>query len=121
MAAPPRPEPTARRGKLPGSCELGDLFKLLSQAHMMDVLHVLLQEGGPLRFVQVQERLDVSPNTLSARLKTLVDAGLATRTALGGIPPRVDYEATAKARDLRRVFDALGDWAGRHSLVADAT
>lgn len=97
-------------------CQIGDLFGLLSQAHMMDVLHLFITTKGPVRFNEVQAKLLVSPNTLSARLKSLVEAGLLTRTAFSTIPPRVDYEATAKARDLGTVFGALGAWAKRHSL-----
>ncbi|MHB8633780.1 MAG: winged helix-turn-helix transcriptional regulator [Thermoplasmatota archaeon] len=96
---------------------MGDLFGLLSQAHMLDILYVLIPAPGPVRFVELQSRLHMSPNTLSARLKSLVKAGLASRTAYQEIPPRVDYAATAKARDLESVFQALSLWAGRHSLA----
>lgn len=102
--------------KVPGGCHIGELFGLLSQAHMMDVLHTLIRAQGPVRFNELQTSLDVSPNTLSARLKALLEAGLITRTAHNTIPPRVDYAATAKARDLGTVFKALAQWAQRHSL-----
>ncbi len=58
----------------------------------------------------------MSPNTLSDRLKELVKAGLLSRTSYNEIPPRVDYEATPKAVDLKPVFEALGEWAERHTL-----
>ncbi len=94
-----------------------ELFRLLGKAHVLDVLHVVVLEGGgPKRFVDLQERLKLSPNTLSERLRELVGAGLLTRTAYPEIPPRVDYEATPKARDLRRVFEALDRWASSHDL-----
>ncbi len=66
---------------------------------------VVLEGGGPKRFVDLQERLKLSPNTLSERLRELGGAGLLTRTAYPEIPPRVDYEATPKARDLRDAWD----------------
>lgn len=97
-------------------CQISDLFQLLSKAHMMDLLHTLIHEDGPHRFVDLQRRLGLSPNTLSNRLKALHEAGLVHRTAYNEIPPRVDYEATAKARDLRRVFGSLHEWAQRHDL-----
>ena len=102
-------------------CALGDLFGLLSRAHMMDVLHVALQAKGPLRFVELLEELHLSPNTLSARLKGLVAAGLLSRTSHDEIPPRVEYAATAKARELRAVFDSLDKWASRNTLAPVAT
>jgi DNA-binding HxlR family transcriptional regulator len=100
-----------------GSC-LTELFQLLSQTHMMEILGVLIWEskGRPVRFVELQSRLKMSPNTLSARLKALVEAGLVTRTPFNTIPPRVDYQATPKAHDLKRVFKALHEWASENTL-----
>lgn len=98
---------------------LPELFTLLSQAHMMQILGILLwQQKGPVRFVELQSWLGLSPNTLSARLKSLVEAGLVTRTAFSTIPPRVDYEATPKAHGLKRVFKALREWAAENTLTA---
>ncbi len=101
-------------------CEVADLFRLLSKAHMLDTLHALIQPSqGPLRFVDLQQQLGISPNTLSERLKVLVATGLVTRTAYNEIPPRVDYEATPKGRDLWPVFDDLQAWARTHHLAAE--
>lgn len=100
-----------------GGCLMGDLFRLLSQTHMLDILHAAIESEGPVRFTQLQDLLHLSPNTLSGRLKALVESGLLTRTAYSTIPPRVDYQATAKARDLGTVFGALGTWADRHNLA----
>lgn len=99
------------------SCEIGDLFHTLGKTYVLEILHLFLQEGGgPRRFVELQTRLKMSPNTLSDRLKDLVGAGLLSRTAYNEIPPRVDYEGTPKALDLRPVFDTLRDWATKHNL-----
>ena len=54
---------------------------------------------------------------MSERLKALVEAGLLSRTAYNEIPPRVDYQVTDKARELRPVFEALCVWAEKHALV----
>lgn len=105
------------RAKPEAGCQMGDLFKLLSQSHMLDILHTAIGSAAPVRFVELQNKLHLSPNTLSARLKALVESGLLTRTAHNTIPPRVDYAATVKARDLGTVFGALGTWAERHNLA----
>lgn len=98
-------------------CGIGELFHLLGRVHMLDLLYLFLRgESGPRRFVDLQASLGISPNTLSERLKALVEAGLLSRTAYNEIPPRVDYEATAKARDLAPVFEALFAWSQRHGL-----
>ena len=99
-------------------CDLGDLFRLLGKSHVMRILYLFLKEDPqPHRFVDVQHRLGLSPNTLTERLKELVAAGLLTRTAYNEIPPRVDYEATQKAKDLEKVFVELISWARQHDLA----
>ena len=102
-----------------GGCQIQDLFKLLGKSHTLDILHlfVIQEPSDSIRFVEVQNALKLSPNTLSERLKELVDAGLLARTAYNEIPPRVDYQATRKARDLEPVFEALIAWATRHDLA----
>lgn len=115
------PRPTAKPetpcADAPHGCAIGDLFHVLGKAHMLDLLYIFLAEGPePKRFVELQKKLQISPNTLSERLKQLVDAGLLSRTAYNEIPPRVDYEATAKAHDLVTVFGALREWAAKHDL-----
>ncbi len=83
---------------------------------MLDILHIFHTDPSPHRFVDIQERLRLSPNTLSERLHDLLDAGLLTRTAYNEIPPRVDYNATDKALALAPVFESLQAWATEHDL-----
>jgi DNA-binding HxlR family transcriptional regulator len=109
----------AAKAKVAGGCKMGDLLRLLGKAHVLDILYVFHNETGPKRFVELQGTLGMSPNTLSDRLRELVEAGILTRTAYNEIPPRVDYEVTAKARDLDPVFVALVEWARRHTLRAE--
>lgn len=105
----------------PVGCQINDLFRLLGKTHMLDILHTVIHHDGPARFVDIQRHLSLSPNTLSARLKEFVEAGLLERTAYNEIPPRVDYTPTTKAYALRPVFEALGDWARTHNLSAEHT
>ena len=101
-----------------GRCQIHDVFQLFSKAHMLDVLHVFIaQADGPLRFNEVEERLEVSPNTLTVRLKELVGAGILERRAYNEIPPRVEYEATEKAEALCPIFEAITAWANSHDLA----
>ena len=118
-AKAPRPAVEAPCDTVQGGCEIGELFRVLGKTHMLDILHLFLYEEGPKRFVEVQHRLGLSPNTLTERLKELQHVGLLSRTAYNEIPPRVDYEATAKAKDLGPVFEALIAWAARNTLTVE--
>lgn len=98
-------------------CQVGEVFDLLSRAHMLDIFHLLAAEAdGPLRFSEIEELLELSPRTLSERLKALTSAGLVERRSYDEVPPRVEYEVTAKARELGTIFDDIKDWTKRYDL-----
>ena len=98
------------------SCELTELFRLLGEPYILDVLHVALAKPSGVRFKDIETGVGISPNTLSERLKRLVGAGLLTRHAFNEMPPRVEYKPTSKADDLRPVFDSLQGWSKRNDL-----
>jgi DNA-binding HxlR family transcriptional regulator len=95
---------------------VAELLDLLGKAHAMAVLSEFAFSEGPLRFSDLEERLDVAPNTLSARLKELTAAGLLDRRAYDEIPPRVEYTPTEKAGALFPVFAHLHHWAMEYEL-----
>jgi DNA-binding HxlR family transcriptional regulator len=95
---------------------VSQLLTLLGKAHTMAVLREFADSDGPLRFSEIEDALGISPNTLSERLKELTAVGLLTRTAYNEIPPRVEYEATDRARDLFPIFGHLAAWARDHEL-----
>ncbi len=72
--------------------------------------------SGPRRFQDFEESLaGISPNTLSARLKRLEDAGIVERRFYEQHPPRAEYLLTAKGDDLRPVLRALLEWGKSHT------
>lgn len=95
---------------------MSTLLNLLGKKHTIAVLHQFATGDGPLRFSDLEGRIDIAPNTLSNRLRELTEVGLLTRTAYNEIPPRVEYDSTEKARDLAPVFWYLGVWTERHDL-----
>jgi DNA-binding HxlR family transcriptional regulator len=103
------------------SCELTDLFRLLGEPYVLDVLHVALAKPEGVRFKDIEAGVGISPNTLSERLKRLVGAGLLTRHSFSEMPPRVEYRPTAKAGELRPVFEGLQAWSKRNNLEPLAT
>jgi DNA-binding HxlR family transcriptional regulator len=101
----------------PGGCQIAELFSLLGRPHMLDILHTFQEsKGAVFRFNELQSRLGISPKTLSQRLRTLVDAGFLARRAFNEIPPRVEYQQTAKTEELGELFRGLGRWAERNTL-----
>ena len=84
---------------------------------MLRILHAFKESGGaPLRFNELQNRLGISPKTLSSRLRTLVEAGFLTRRAYNEIPPRVEYQPSTKTEELADLFEALDHWAQRNTV-----
>ena len=78
-----------------------------------------LAVSGPRRFHDFEQSLaGISPNTLSARLKRLEDAGIVERRFYEQHPPRAEYLLTPKGAELRPVLSALFDWGTRHTIAA---
>jgi DNA-binding HxlR family transcriptional regulator len=71
---------------------------------------------GPRRFQDFQHNLrGISPNTLSARLKTLQDAGVVERRFYDQHPPLAEYVLTEKGAALRPMLRALREWGERYA------
>lgn len=99
--------PSKQREAVDGS----ELFSLLGKAHTMALLReILLGDNPSVRFGELQEALDISPNTLSRRLDELVEVGFLERTQYDEIPPRVEYEATELLGALEPTFRELESW-----------
>ena len=71
---------------------------------------------GPRRFQDLERSLSgISPNTLSARLKRLEEAGVVERRFYEQHPPRAEYVLTDIGNELRSVLKALFEWGQRHT------
>ncbi|WP_330630592.1 winged helix-turn-helix transcriptional regulator [Halocatena halophila] len=109
---------TIADGTDPGavSIEGEQLFELLGRAHTMGILkQVVIDEREVFRFGELQEALDIAPNTLSRRLEELVELGLLERTQYDEIPPRVEYEPTTMLDDLEPAFREIDAWLDAYS------
>jgi|SRR5580698_7316785 DNA-binding HxlR family transcriptional regulator len=114
---PRRSEPQEAPAAANGGCQVAELFSVLGRPHMLQILHVFEEsKGTPIRFNQLQTRLQISPKTLSQRLRTLVEAGFLARRAYNEIPPRVEYQPTTKTEELGELFRALDRWSARNTL-----
>ena len=99
----------------PDQITSANLFSLLGKAHTLELLsRFVLEEQESFRFNELQDALDLSPNTLSRRLNELEEAGLLTRTTYDEIPPRVEYATTERLDALGPTFDELSDWIEKY-------
>ena len=90
-------------------------LKIIGERWTMLIVRDLLIEGRA-RYQTLMESLDgVSPNTLSARLKRLEDAGVVDKKMYQDNPPRAEYILTERGRELGNVVSALYAWGKSHT------
>lgn len=85
---------------------VGDPWTLLVVRDVMFGFH---------RFNDLQERLGIARNTLTARLTTLVADGVLDKVAYQDNPERFEYRLTAKGRALSPVIVTLMQWGDEWS------
>ena len=74
-----------------------------------------LSRHEAVRFGELRKAIpNISNTMLTSTLKDLEDRGLVERTQYNEIPPRVEYAATARAKDLGAVFEAMTAWGRKH-------
>ena len=65
-----------------------------------------------MRFKELEQAIpDISQKMLTRTLRNLEADGLVARHAYAEVPPRVEYELTARARTLTPHLNALVQWA----------
>jgi DNA-binding HxlR family transcriptional regulator len=71
--------------------------------------------AGPVRFSQLERMVEgISRRMLTLTLRNLERDGLLIRTVYPTVPPKVEYTATAMARELHDTLTGLIGWAERH-------
>jgi DNA-binding HxlR family transcriptional regulator len=94
------------------ACPVARTLEIIGDRWTMLIVRDLLLKG-PRKFVDFELSLaGISPNTLSARLKILEEAGLIERRFYEQRPPRAEYVLTDKGRELR---PTLRDWGEKHT------
>ena len=90
--------------------EIGRAIRLLGDMWTLMIVYTLL--SGPKRFGELLDTMgNVSPKTLSQRLKMLEEIGFVDRLAFAEIPPRVEYNLTEKGLALVDVIKAIDQFA----------
>src|ERR1700694_2156148 len=93
---------------------MGRAMRLLGDVWTLMIIYTLLRDTK--RFGELLEAMgNVSPKTLSQRLKMLEEIGFVQRQAYLEIPPRVEYRLTEKGLALVDIMEAIKQF-GEHYL-----
>src|SRR6266851_9294673 len=96
-------------------CPLARTLDIIGERWSVLILRDLFLQGAR-KFQDFENSLSgISPNTLSARLKRLEEAGIIERRFYAEHPPRAEYLLTQKGNELRPVLRTLFDWGQRHT------
>ena len=91
-------------------CPVAAALGVIGERWTLLIVRDLLRQG-PRRFQDLESSLQgVSPNTLSARLKRLEEAGVIERRFYEQHPPRAEYMLTEKGRALGPIVLAMKKW-----------
>ena len=61
--------------------------------------------------------LGITQHTLTTQLRELEANVLVTRAVFAEVPPRVEYEITPAAQNMRPIFEAVFKWAAENPLA----
>jgi DNA-binding HxlR family transcriptional regulator len=91
-------------------------IRLLTGKWKCEILYALI--GGTRRFGELRRAIPgITQHMLTTQLRDLEAHSLVRRTVFPEVPPRVEYEMTAAARDLRPIFEAIWRWSQTHPVV----
>ena len=94
-------------------CPVRATLALLGQKWVPHIVYELT--SGKLRFNELAAAIGgCNSRTLRDRLKTLEELNIVDRHIIETMPPWVEYELTAKGRELATAMDGLCDWGKRY-------
>ena len=95
------------------TCPLKRTARLIGDMWTLLIIYNLMH--GTKRFGELQDALgNVSPKTVSQRLKLLEQAGFVSRQAYAEIPPRVQYSLTEKGHTLGDIIKAMQEFGEQY-------
>ena len=116
----PNPTPITEANAICATQPLGRALRLLGDAWTLMIIYTLLP--GARRFGELLETLgNISPKTLSQRLKMLEELGFVKRHAFLEIPPRVEYCLTEKGLAMVDIMEAIKQFGEHYLANADPT
>ena len=112
----PAPEQLPEQLEACATHPMGRALRLLGDAPTLLIIFTLLH--GTRRFGALRTAMgDVSPKTIAQRLRLLEGLGFVRRQAFAEIPPRVEYDLTAKGFALADIMAAIREFG--ESYLAD--
>ncbi|KKN02424.1 hypothetical protein LCGC14_1117830 [marine sediment metagenome] len=91
-------------------CYVEDLLTYLGKKWTLPILRYLFGHNK-LRFNELMKHIgEITPRSLSQRLKELIGLGIINKQQFNEIPPRVEYSLTESGRDLTNFFKGLEEW-----------
>lgn len=98
------------RGNPSDKCPIEAAINIIGSKWTFLIIRDLLMDET-LRFGDFLRSLEnISPKTLSVRLKELEKYGIVNRKVYPEIPPRVEYTLTEKGKSLESIFIELKKW-----------
>lgn len=93
----------------PGGCPIDHVLRVVEGRWATLIVRDLMT--GPKRFGELRASLQgISPKTLTDRLRHLETLGILVRRAYAEVPPRVEYELSARGRSLEPILVAMWQW-----------
>ncbi len=91
-------------------CPMPDIAKLIGGKWKLIILQILIFKGMK-RFNELRRQIgSITQTMLTNQLRSLENDGFVSRKIYAEVPPRVEYSATQRARDLEAVFLAMHNW-----------
>lgn len=103
-----------RADREPSTCSIERSLEVLGERWTLLVIREAFR--GCTRFAEFRDALGIAPDVLTARLRTLVAAGILERRPYRepGARERFSYHLTPAGYDLRIVLGALQQWGDAH-------
>jgi DNA-binding HxlR family transcriptional regulator len=102
--------------------ETSKLRSLITKRGTLEILIPLCCSTEPVRYKKFRETLNgISSKTLAYRLRELQKGGILERHSYNEIPPRVEYNLTAKGQELVESVIDLLQWMRKWSTTTTTT
>lgn len=95
------------------TCSLAAALEVVGDAWTLLIVKELMLSN--YRFEGIQTQTGMSSNSLTSRLKALIESGVVERRPYEDRPPRYEYRLTDKGRALWSVLVSLTQWGDKYA------